>query len=237
MDRLVDTWDWLRHSPLLFLLVTLVGYQLGRWLRERTGHPLAQPSLVGIIVAGSCISVLGVDYADYRDGTELIAFWLGPATVALAVPLHRQAHLLRGYAVPLAVGLAAGAAVSVASGVLLVDLLGGSDALARSMAPKASTTPVSIALAEKVEGVPSLAAVLTIAAGIIGAVLGPWVLDRLRVRDRRARGLALGAVSHGIGTSRALHEDEVEGAFAGLSMGVTALVISLLTPVFVALLR
>lgn len=235
-DRLDDTADWLRHSPLLMCLLTLLGYQAGRWLRERTGHALAQPVLVAIVLVGGAIAALGVDYEDYRSGTELIAFWLGPATVALAVPLHRNAHLLRGYVGPLAAGLCLGSAAAVASGALLVDVLGGGASLVRTVAPTTATTPVSIALADEVGGLPELTAVLTVVVGILGAVAGPAVLTLLRVRDRRARGLALGAVSHGIGTSRALREDQVEGAFAGLSMGVAALLVSVLAPVLVALL-
>lgn len=232
-----DTWDWVRQSPVFLVLITLVGYQLGRELRDRTGgHALAQPVLVAIVVVGATIELAGIDYADYRAGTELVAFWLGPATVALAVPLHRQVHRLRGFLVPLLVGVPLGAVVSVGGGILLVRLLGGSEQLARTMAPKAATTPVSIALSDGIDGLPPLTAVLTIVAGILGAVAGPAALTALRVRDRRARGLALGAVSHGIGTSRALVEHPEEGAFSGLSMGLTALATSLLLPVLVAVL-
>jgi predicted murein hydrolase (TIGR00659 family) len=232
-----DTWAWLAHSPIFLLLLTLLGYQLGRGLRERTGgHPLAQPVLVAIIVVGTTISLVDVGYADYRNGTELIAFWLGPATVALAVPLHRQARRLRGFMTPMLVAIPVGAVVSVATGILLVRVCGGGELLARTMAPKAATTPVSIAVSDGIHGLPPLTAVLTIVAGILGAVAGPAVLTLLRVRDRRARGLALGAVSHGIGTSRALVEDQTEGAFAGLSMGLTALATSILVPLLVALL-
>lgn len=232
-----ETWAWASHSPVFFLLLTLVAYRIGREVRDRTGgHALAQPVLVAIVLVGVTLSVLDVDYADYRDGTTLISFLLGPATVALAVPLHRQAHRLRGFVVPLLVATPLGAVVSVSTAVVLVQTLGGGDLLARTIAPKAATTPVSIALSETAGGIPSLTAVLTILAGILGAVAGPAVLTLLRVHDRRARGLALGAVSHGIGTSRALVEDETEGAFAGLSMGLTALATSLVVPILVAVL-
>ena len=232
-----QTWTWLTHSPLFFVLLTLVGYRIGRELHERTGgHALAQPVLVAIVVPGTAIALLDVDYDDYRSGTELIAFWLGPATVALAVPLHRQSQRLRGFVVPMLTAVAVGAAVSVASVVLLVRALGGDELLARPMASKATTTPVSIAVTESLGGLAPLAAVLTILAGILGAVAGPAALTLLRVRDRRARGLALGAVSHGIGTSRALVEDPTEGAFSGLSMGLTALATSVVAPALVAVL-
>ncbi|GEP33782.1 membrane protein [Nocardioides szechwanensis] len=232
-----ETWEWLVHSPLFVLLLTLAAYRLGREVRDLTGgHALAQPVLVAIVVVGGVITAIDLDYADYRDGTEILVFWLGPATVALAIPLHRQAHRLRGFVVPMLVAIPLGAAVSIASAILLVRVLGGDDLLARTTAPKAATTPVAIALAESNGGIAALAAVLAILVGILGAVAGPAVLNLLRVKDHRARGLAQGAVSHGIGASRMLADDETEGAFAGLSMGLTALAMSLLLPALVALL-
>jgi predicted murein hydrolase (TIGR00659 family) len=236
-DTVRETWDWLVRSPLFFVLLTLVAYRIGRELKDRTGgHALAQPVLVAIVLVGTVITLLGIDYDDYRSGTALIAFWLGPATVALAVPLHRQAHRLRGFVVPMLVAIPLGAVVSVSTAVVLVQALGGSEELVRTIAPKSTTTPVAIALADTAGGLASLTAVFTILVGILGAVAGPALLTLLRVRDRRARGLALGAVSHGIGTSRALVEDETEGAFAGLSMGLTALATSILLPVVLAIL-
>jgi predicted murein hydrolase (TIGR00659 family) len=227
----------LLHSPVFLVLLTLAAYRLGREARERTGgHPLAQPVLVAIVVIGLAITWLDIDYADYRSGTELIAFWLGPATVALAVPLHRNAHRLKGFVLPMLVGIPLGAAVSILLAYGVVRLLGGAEELALTMAPKAATTPVSIALSEEIGGLPPLTAVVTIIVGILGAIAGPAVLTMLRVREPRARGLAMGAVSHGIGTSRSLHDNQTEGAFAGLSMGLTALATSILLPVILLLL-
>jgi len=230
--------DWLTGSPVFLLFLTLAAYRLGCEVRDRAGgHALAQPVLVAIIVIGVVLAVTDVDYATYRDGTQIIAFLLGPATVALAVPLHRQAARLRGFLAPLLVGVTLGAVASIATGYLLVRWLGGSEVLAETMSPKAATTPVSIAISGTIGGIPALTAVFAIVIGIVGAIAGPAVLNVLRIRDERARGLALGAVSHGVGTSRALRESETEGAFAGLSMGLTALVTSLLVPVLLTLLR
>lgn len=229
--------DAVLDQPLLWLVVTLLAYQLGLWLRGRTGaHPLAQPVLVAIVVVGALVVLLDVDYASYAEDTAVITFVLGPATVALAVPLHRQLARLRGFVLPLLTAVVAGAAVSVAAAVGLVRLLGGDELLARSMAPKATTTPVSIAVSETLGGLPPLTAALTITAGILGAVAGPGVLGLLRVRDHRARGLAVGSASHGIGTGRMIVDHPVEGAFSGLAMGLTALVTSVVAPLLVALL-
>ncbi len=225
------------RSPLGLLAVTLLGYQLGRWVQQRSGgHALAQPVLVAIVVTGTAITLLDVDYPDYRSATELVAFWLGPATVALAIPLHRQADRLKGFVVPMLVAVAVGAVVSISSAVLLARVLGADEALEKTLATKAATTPVAIALTESLGGIPPLAAVFAILTGIVSAITAPALLDLLRIRDRRARGLAVGAVSHGIGASRMLREDETEGAFAGLAMGLSALAISLLVPVLALVL-
>ena len=225
---------WVVEQPLTWLVATLLAYRVGVWLLDRTRLSVAQPVLVAVVLLGSALLLFDVDLGIYAEGTAVLTFLLGPATVALAVPLHRQLHRLRGFALPMLVALVLGVLVSVGSAVLLVQLLGGSEELARTMAPKATTTPVSLALSAEIGGIPALSAVLTITAGILGAVAGPWVLDRLR--EPRARGVAIGGVSHGIGTARALAEDPVEGAFSGLSMGLTALLTSLLIPLVVALL-
>lgn len=237
MSDLTASLEWVRDSPLLMLTLTVAAYQLGCVLRARTGgHPLAQPVLVAMVVVGAGVLALDIDYADYRSDTELIAFWLGPATVALAIPLHRQAKRLRGLVVPMLVGVGVGAIVSVTTGALLVRAAGGDDLLARTVAPKATTTPVAIALADGLGAIAPLTAVLAILAGVLGAVIGPAVLTLLRVRDPRVRGLALGSVSHGVSTARLLHDDETQGAFAGLAMGLTALVTSTAMPVLALVL-
>ncbi|MDP3891626.1 LrgB family protein [Nocardioides sp.] len=235
--NVADTLDWLRTSPLVGVVLTLVAYRIGREVQQRThGHALAQPVLVAIVLIGGAMWLIGIDYEGYLAGGAVIAFLLGPATVALAVPLHRQSRHLRALALPMLVAIPVGAVVSITSAVLLVRWLGGTEELALTLAPKAATTPVALALSDTVGGLPPLTAVLAILIGILGAVAGPAVLDLLRIRDRSARGIALGAVSHGIGTSRALQEDRTEGAFAGLSMGLTALTISLLLPVVLLLI-
>ncbi|MFL6153275.1 MAG: LrgB family protein [Ornithinibacter sp.] len=231
-----ETWHWLTTSPLLGLTLTLAAYAAGRWAHRRTGNPVLQPVLVAIVLVAVVLEVFDIPYADYLSGGSFVGFWLGPATVALALPLHHEWHLVRRSAVPILTGVVVGAAVSIASAVLVTRLAGGSRTIQLTMAPKATTTPVSIALSDQIGGIPALTAVLTILAGITGAVAGPWLLDRLGIRDLRARGVALGAVAHGIGTSRALNESRTEGAFSALSMGLTALATSVLVPVLLLFL-
>ena len=231
-----ETWEWLTSSPLFGISITLAAYLLGRWLHERTGSPLFQPVLVAIVVIVAVLKLGDISYADYLAGGSYVGFWLGAATVALALPLHHEWHLVRRAALPIGAGVLAGALVSITSAVLLTRLAGGSEELQLTMAPKAATTPVSLALSAQIGGIPALTAALTILAGITGAILGPWVLDRIGVVDLRARGIAMGSVTHGIGTARALQESRTEGAFSALCMGLTAVGTSALVPLLLLVL-
>jgi putative effector of murein hydrolase len=166
----------------------------------------------------------------------VIALLLGPATVALAWPLHLEMALVRRAAVPILGALAVGSGLAIVVAVTTTKLLGGTDELALSMAPKSTTTPVAIALSETIGGLPALTAVLTVLTGVVGAVLGPRLLSLLRVRDKVVRGLAVGAASHGIGTAQMIQESRTEGAFSGLAMALTALATSIWLPLLVPLL-
>lgn len=231
-----ETGEWLLGSPLLGVTLTLAAYVAARRLWERTGrHALLNPVLVAIVLVAGVLLLLDIDYASYLEGGRLLLFLLGPATVALALPLHLESGLVRRAALPVLAGVFVGAFVSIAVALLLTDALSGDRQLALSMAPKSATTPVSIALAEQTGGIPALTAVFTILAGVLGAVAGPAVLTLFRFRDVRVRGLAIGASSHGIGTARALEENRREGAFAALAMGLTALATTLVLPLVLAL--
>ena len=224
-------------SPAAGVAATLGAYEIGRRVQQRTGgHALAQPVLIAIVLIGGVLLLTGLSYEDYFAGGALVAFLLGPATVALALPLHREMARVRRAAPAIVGAVIVGACASIFTGIVVAQLLGAPERVVASMATKATTTPVAIALSSEVDGIPALAAVLAITAGVLGAVAGPFVLDLLGVGDRRARGLAMGAVSHGIGTSRSLAEDRTEGAFSGLSMGLTALTTAVLLPFFALVL-
>ena len=234
--HLDEAWTAVSTSPLLGVTLTLAAYQLARWLWRRAGnHPGVNPVLIAIVLVGVALWVMRIDYDTYMEGGSVIALLLGPATVALAWPLHLEMALVRRAAVPILVGVTVGSAVAIVVAVLSTRLLGGSEELALAMAPKSTTTPVAIALAETIGGIPALTAVLTILTGITGAVIGPRVLTLMRVRDKVVRGLAVGVASHGIGTAQMIQESRTEGAFSGLAMALTALATSVWLPVLLPL--
>lgn len=224
----------LTGNPLTWLVLTLVVYQGAHWLwRRGRMNPLLNPVLWSIATLSAILTLGGIDYAVYFSGAQLVHFLLGPATVALAIPLYRQLGRLRRSAGALAAGLLAGSVTAILASLGIGWVLGASRQTMLSLAPKSVTSPIAMGIAEQIGGLPSLTAVLVILTGITGAVGGAWLLDRLRVTDERARGVAIGTAAHGIGTARALELGEVTGAFSGLAMGVNGVATAVLTPLLV----
>ncbi len=219
-----------------WLLFTVGAYAVARAVYARSRLSLLNPAVVTIGLVILALRATGTTYARYDDGGRVLSFLLGPAVVALGVPLAAQLAVVRRQARAVAGAILTGAVVGSATAMLVALALGASAAVVRSLAPRAVTTPIALAVSERVGGVPALSAVIVIATGMFGGVVGPPLLRRLGVRSREAVGLALGASSHGLGTARAVEEGEVEGAMSGLAMGLTGVTTALLAPPLVALL-
>jgi predicted murein hydrolase (TIGR00659 family) len=228
---LYRVWVYLAETPLLHLTLTLAAYQAGLWLhRKARNSPLVNPVLIAIVALVLLLWGTGTDYRTYFEGAQFVHFLLGPATVALAVPLYRTLEHLRRSGPAIAVALVVGSLTAIVSAVAIGWIAGASHETLLSLAPKSVTTPIAMGVARQVGGTPSLTAVFVILTGILGAVLGRTILDAVRVRDWRARGFAVGIAAHGIGTARALQVDEVAGAFASLAMGLNGLATAILVP-------
>ncbi len=233
MQNIGDIWVYLSSSPLLHLTLTLVAYQVGSFIYQRGQlNPLLNPVLFSVVIIVIVLIATGTRYETYFEGAQFVHFLLGPATVALAIPLYRQFDKVRRSAVALLVSIVTGSLTASASAVAIAWVLGGSKEALVSLAPKSVTTPVAMGITQQLGGHPSLTAVLVIATGILGAMIGPHILNLLRITDWAARGVALGTASHGIGTARAMQINEVAGAFSGLAMGLNALATAMLLPLF-----
>ena len=229
--RINEIWVYLAASPLLGLTLTLLAYQGAVWINQRCrSHPLANPVLLAVIALVALLWLTGTPYRTYFDGAQFVHFLLGPATVALAIPLYAQLDKLKRMAGPLLVALLAGSTCAAVSAVLVGKALGANDATLLSLAPKSVTTPIAMAIAEGLGGLPSLTSVLVILTGIAGAVGARYVYAALRIENDAVRGFALGLASHGIGTARAFQVSEQMGAFAALAMGLNGLLTALLLP-------
>lgn len=231
-EPLFRLWAYLSATPLLGLTLTLVAYLIGDWVHRRAGrHPAVSPLLIAIALIAVLLAVTGTPYRTYFEGAQFVHFLLGPATVALGVPLYKNWPIVRRAWRAILVGVLAGSITAIVSVVGIATALGASTQTIRSLAPKSVTTPVAMGIAEKLGGLPALTAILVLGAGITGAMLGRTTLNFSRVGDWRARGLAVGAAAHGQGTAIAFQVNETAGVFASIGLALCALATSLLLPV------
>ncbi|MGX1317356.1 putative murein hydrolase (TIGR00659 family) [Bradyrhizobium sp. USDA 377] len=235
-DNPFSLWVYLSQSPLLWLTVTLLVYASTDAVSLATRrHPLANPVLHATWIIGAFLLLTGTSYTTYFAGAQFVHFLLGPATVALAVPLYENRKRVVTSIVPMLVALIAGSVTAV-SVVLLAELAGLPRDVVLSLAPKSVTAGVAMGIAESLHADPSLAAVAVILTGIMGAIIVTPLMNRTGITDYRARGFAAGLAAHGIGTARAFQVDEIAGVFSGIAMSLNALVTSFLVPLAITLL-
>lgn len=233
MTRNLDQiWVYLAATPLLGLTVTLLAYLFAYWIYEKANfNPLANPVAIAVLLLVALLTLTGTPYRTYFEGAQFVHFMLGPATVALALPLYDQRAKLKRLWLPLTLGLAAGVLTAIVSAIGIAWLLGASRETLLSLAPKSVTTPIAMGIAEKIGGLPSLTAVFVLLTGMTGAIIARPLLNILQISSHPTRGFAVGVAAHGIGTARAFQVSEEMGAFAGLAMGLTALVTAFVAPV------
>ena len=236
-NRLVNGLEFLAATPLLWLSLTLGAYLAAVAVNKRFNKtPLLNPTLLAIALVVAALTAAGTSYKRYFDGAQFVHFLLGPAIVAMAVPLYRHTEMIRKSAGALFGGLGIGSLIAILSSVLLTRSLGAGRDLWLSMAPKSATAAISMAISGRIGGIPALTAVLTISTGITGACLAGYVLRLVGVKEWHARGFAMGLCSHGIATARAFQENEVAGTFAGLAMALNGVATAALVPLIIKLL-
>jgi predicted murein hydrolase (TIGR00659 family) len=233
----VDLWVYLSTSPLLWLTLTLAAYVVAdRIAAALNRHPAANPVVIAVAIVIAILQVSHTPFETYFEGAQFVHFLLGPATVALAIPLVENWHRVRRAAIPIALALVAGSVTAVTTAVGVAWLFGAPPVILASIAGKSVTTPIAMGIAEQLGGIPTLTAVLVIFTGIFGAVMVTPLMNLLRMKDYAARGFAAGVAAHGIGTARAFQVDELAGTFAGLAMGLNGILTALLVPLLARLI-
>jgi predicted murein hydrolase (TIGR00659 family) len=227
----------MQAGPLPWLILTIACYLAAVWLYKRSGQ---QPWLIPVFTAVPvivCVLLLtGTPYASYQQGTAWLSLLVGPATVALALPLYAQRERIRRLWRPIAVSLTAGCIVALLSAMGIAWVLGGSLESIVSLAPKSATIPIALPLADRFGGLPSLAAVAVAITGIAGTIVAPWLLRRLHCTDPAVEGFALGLTAHAIGTARSIQIHPTAGAFSALAMGLNGVATAVAMPLLMALL-
>ena len=238
MTDFAEIWSYLSEGPLLWLTATLAAYAIGDACFRAAGRkPWVNPVLIAVLLLALLLQISGTSYATYFEGAQFVHVLLGPATVALALPLWDNLPRLRRVLLPLAAALLAGSATAVVSALAIASAMGVEGEILASLAPKSATAPVALGISDRLGGSPTLTAVLVILTGIIGAICTTPLLNALRIRDWRARGFATGVAAHGIGTARAFQVNATAGAFAGLGMGLNAVLTAFLAPLILRLFQ
>jgi predicted murein hydrolase (TIGR00659 family) len=229
MNDFVSLWSYLSATPVLWLTATIAAYLISESLAARLGNPpWANPVLLSVLLLSPVLSFTKTDYGTYFEGAH---FLLGPATVALALPLWDNRATIQKSVIPILCALIAGSTVAAGSAIILAQFFDLPISVLLSLAPKSTTAPVALGISEAVGGIPTLTAVLVILTGIIGAITVTPLMNILAITDWQARGFAVGVAAHGIGTARAFKVNPIAGAYSGIAMALNALLTSLIVPI------
>lgn len=221
----------LLESPLLWLALSVLAYEIGLWAHRRLHTPVANPLLIATVLMCALLLGTGVPLKTYNLGGAFISMFLTPATVALAVPIYRQLEVLRRNLLPILAGALVGSLTSMGSVVLLCRAFGLPRNILVSLLPKSVTTPIGVSVSQMLGGIPAITAIAIIITGLFGAVALPAFLGAMRIRHPVSIGIAIGTASHAVGTSRAIQLGETEGAMSGLAIGIAGLITALVVSV------
>ena len=220
--------DTMLSSPLFGLVLTCIAWCIGCWVQKRTGIFLLNPLVIAVAVILAVLLALDIPYSSYQLGGDMISLMLGPVTAVLALNIYHQRTLLREYFWPVLTGCLAGTLTSVGSILLLCRLLAVDDSIAASLLPKSVTTAIAVAIADSGGGIQSITVAAVIIAGVVGAIFAPLFARLFRITDPVAEGVAIGACSHALGTSKAMEIGQLQGAMSSISLCVCGIMTSLL---------
>ena len=223
--------------PLFGACITLLAFYLGQKLYQASNQfALFQPVVTGMVIVVSSLLLMEIPYQNYYTSSQLLHAMLGPATVALAIPLFQNARRIRELLLPIVCTVLVGGTLTVAIALTVLWSLGASHETILSMAPKSITTPIAMIVSQQIGGIPALSAMFVLVTGAFGAIVGIPILNALGIKDDGVRGFTMGLTSHALGTARALEENQECAAFSALAMGITGVTTALLLPYAVALL-
>lgn len=233
MQKWLSLGDELLTSPFLLLMLLIGVFELSVWLRQRTGQPLINPTLVTTVVVIAVLMVLDIEWSSFEKASNYITFWLQPVVVCLAVPLYIQWQKIRAQWLPIIISQIIGSVVGIVTGVGLVRVLGGSTDSMVATAAKSVTMPIAIEVTTVLGGVIGIAAATVLIAGVVGQIIGVWVLHRCGLRLPMGMGLSLGSASHALGTVRSMQLGARYVAYATLGLILNGVLTAFLAPVLV----
>ncbi len=228
--------EFFSANPISGIILTLGSFWLGQYLYRKTGWSFMQPVLISGLLIILFLKGFQIPYEVYYEKNLLLNFLLPATAVAMAVPLFRNFNILRRNAIPIVIGICSGTITTMGSMILLGKLMGTDRRLLLSMLPKNATNPIAIEVSAIIGGIPALTVALVVLAGIMGTVMGPEIMNLMRIKNKVARGIAIGSMSHAVGTARAFKESEIEGSMSSLAMALSGTLVAVLSPIMALLI-
>lgn len=219
-------------SPFFGITISIVAYSIGVWLNKKTKMALINPLLISYVIIIPLLILLNIPLEWYKRGGDIINMFLSPATAVLAITVYRQRKLLKDHILSVIVGSIAGSLTSLLVVYALCRLLLMPDEITVSMLPKSITTPMAIAVSESLGGIEAVTVLAVIITGISGNILGPFLIKVFRIKNEIAQGMAMGAASHAVGTSKAIELGEVQGALSSIALVMSGIITVILSLIF-----
>ena len=236
-QKLYSIWIYLQAEPLFWLTLTIGSYLIADFIYRKSNlFPLLNPVAISVLLVSLILIFFNIQYERYFEGAKFIHFLLGPATVTLAVPIYKKWDLIVSNSKAIFISLLIGSVFAILVTYLLSLYFELPKELILSLLPRSVTAPIAMGISEIIGGIPSLTAIITLITGVIGASLGIFVFDLMKLKNMDARGFSLGLASHGIGTARAMSKNKNAGVFAAVGMGLSGLVTSILVPLFLKII-
>ena len=223
-------------TPLFAIMLSLIAFEMGYFIYNKTKISIFNPLLIAITLVIAFLLKFDINLEDYNNGAQLISFFLGPATIALAVPLYKKINLLKSNALPILIGITLGSVSGIISVLTLSKIFKLDKSLAASLVPKSITTPIGIEVSKQLGGIPAITVASIIITGIIGAIIAPYVCKIFKINNKIAIGIAIGTSSHALGTTKAVELGEIEGAMSSLSISIAGIIIVFLSPLLIKII-
>ena len=222
-------------TPLFGFFLSIIGFQIGLYINKKTRKAIFNPLIIAMAIIIAILQVFKIDFETYNKGGSIITFFIGPATVLLAVPLYKQIDRFKKSALPVLIGIIVGSSITIISILFLGKIFGLTELITRSLVPKSTTTAISQEISLQIGGIPGLSVAATVITGIIGNLIGTSVLKIFKITDEEAVGVALGGSCHAVGTAKAMELGQVQAAMASISIGIAGIVTVFIAPLLIKL--
>ena len=213
-----------------YSLLTIAAFWGALQINKRLQSVVFNSFILTVLILIGVLLLAKIPYDDYMTGNAPLNNLLGLSVVALALPLYEQLRQIAAYWKIILLITTVASLLSMLTGAGLALLFGASPEIVATVLPKSVTTPIAMAISQNIGGVPAVAAVGVVVAGLQGSVFGYLVLKKLNLKYSEAIGLSVGAVSHALGTVSCMEIEAKAGSYSSIALVLCGIISSILAP-------